>query len=76
MDHEKSGPPREASQLRKFGLFGIILGDLVGFTGAGIALGYFAWSKWGAPWWVLLLTSLSGLSFSFYRLYQISKREL
>jgi hypothetical protein len=62
--------------LKKLGLFTVIIGDLMGYTGAGIGIGYFAWTKWGAPWWVLPLTSIAGLSLAFYRVYQIAQREL
>ena len=66
----------EEPPLKKLGLFAVIISDLVGYTGAGIAFGYFAWTKWGAPWWVLLLSSLLGLGTAFYKLYQLSQREL
>jgi len=62
--------------LKKLGLFAIVMGELVGCTGAGIALGYFAWAKLGAPWWVLLLSTTAGLSLAFYQLYKISEKEL
>jgi F0F1-type ATP synthase assembly protein I len=62
--------------LKKLGLFTIIVSDLMGYTGAGIGIGYLAWTKWGAPWWVLLMTSLAGLGLAFYRLYKISEKEL
>ena len=63
-------------QFRKFGLLGTIVSDLLGYTGAGIGIGYLAWSRWGAPWWVLLLSSLIGMTYAFYRLYLISNKEL
>jgi F0F1-type ATP synthase assembly protein I len=61
--------------VRNLGLFAVILSDLVGYTGAGIAVGYFVWSKWGAPWWILLLTSLTGLSMAFYKMYKLSMKD-
>lgn len=73
---ENSQTSSEERGLKKLGLLTIIVGDLMGFTGAGIGIGYLAWTKWGAPWWVLLVTSLAGLSIAFYRLYQISQKEL
>jgi hypothetical protein len=63
-------------EIRQVGLLSVILWDLLGITGIGIGLGYLAWAKWGAPWWVLLLSSLGGMTLGFYRIYQISKREL
>jgi hypothetical protein len=75
---QPDSPQKNAEQngLKKFGLFAVIVGDLMGYTGAGIGLGYLAWNKLGAPWWVLLITTLAGLSLAFYRVYQISQREL
>ncbi len=68
--------PENNQNLKKLGLFSVILGELIGFTGAGIGFGYFAWTKWGAPWWVLLISSLAGLAIAFYRIFQISQKEL
>lgn len=58
--------------VRNLGLFSVIVVDLIGYTGAGIALGYLVWKKWNAPWWVLLLTSLAGLGLAMYRVYQLT----
>ena len=74
MKNEQDQKPE--AMLRKFGLFAVIIGDLVGFTGAGVALGFWAWSKWGAPWWVMLLSSLFGMSCAFYKIYRMSQKEL
>lgn len=63
-------------RLRKLGLFAVIVGDLLGYTGAGVGLGYFAWSRWGAPWWVLLLTTSLGLILAFYQLYRVVRKDL
>ena len=71
----KKGNTGADPRLRSLGLFAVIVSDLVGCTGAGILIGYWAWSKWGAPWWVLLLTSMAGLVLAFYRLYLASKRD-
>ena len=69
-------PSDDTQGLKNLGLFAVIIGELVGCTGAGIALGYFAWTKLGAPWWVLLLSTTAGLSLAFYQLYKISEKEL
>ena len=66
----------EPNQLKKLGLFAVIVSDLIGYTGAGVGLGYLAWSKWNAPFWVMIVTSMAGLSLAFYRIYQISQKEL
>lgn len=74
---ENSSENSKGSQgLKKLGLFAVIIGDLVGCTGAGVALGYFAWTKLQAPWWVLLLSTSAGLILAFYQLYKISQKEL
>jgi hypothetical protein len=61
--------------LRTIGLFGIIVSELLGITGVGMALGYLAWSKWGFPMWTIGVTTTAGLAFAFYRVYLISKKE-
>lgn len=74
---QKSAEIEEARrQIKRWGLFSVVLGDLVGFTGAGFGLGYLAWTYWSAPSWVLLVTSIVGLILAFFRLYQHSQRDL
>lgn len=65
----------DSNWMKSLGYFSIILGDIVGYTGAGIGIGYLAWKKWNAPWWVLLLTSMAGLTLAFYRIYVITVRD-
>ncbi|NBU20568.1 hypothetical protein EBS43_03995 [bacterium] len=67
----KPGP-----KLKKLGLLTVIVGDLLGYTGAGVGLGYLAWQKLKLPWWVLLVSTLAGLFLAFFRIYEISKKEL
>ena len=72
----KKDDDSQAEWMRSLGYFSIIVADIAGYSGAGIAIGYFAWKKWNAPWWVLLLTSTAGLTFSFYRLYKMTQRDM
>ncbi len=58
----------EREWVRSLGLFWVIIADLIGCTGAGLGIGYLAFRKWGAPWWVLLITTLAGLGLAMYRL--------
>jgi hypothetical protein len=58
-----------ATWVKSMALYSAVVADLLGYTGAGIALGYLAWAKLGLPWWVLLLSSLAGFSLAMYRLY-------
>lgn len=66
----------DSNWMRSLGYFSIILGDIAGYTGAGVGLGYLAWKKWNAPWWVLLLSSMAGLALAFYRLYRLTVRDV
>jgi hypothetical protein len=66
--------PKDA-WVKGLGLFSVIVGDLLGFTGAGVGIGYWAWKKWGAPWWVLLLTTTAGLGLAMWQMYRVSQRE-
>jgi F0F1-type ATP synthase assembly protein I len=61
--------------VKSLGIFAVILGDLIGCTGAGVGIGYWAWKKWSAPWWVLLLTTMAGLTLAMWRLYRITQNE-
>ena len=67
----KPGP-----NLKKLGLLTLIVGDLLGYTGSAVGLGYLAWQKLKLPWWILLVTTLLGLFLAFLKIYQISKKEL
>ena len=66
----------QPSWVRKFGLLGVIVADLLGYTGAGLLIGYFLWAKLDLPWWVLLVTTTVGLVLAMYHLYFISQKEL
>lgn len=73
---ESKQQDNQARNLRKLGLFAIVIGDLLAYTGAGVAVGYLAWVKWNAPWWILLITTPAGLCLAFYQLYRVSQKEL
>lgn len=75
MGKDKSPDHDRAVWIRNLGLFSLIVSDLLISTLVGVGLGYWAWKKLGAPWWILLLASLAGLSVAFYRLYLFSKRD-
>lgn len=62
--------------LRSLGLFSIIVSELLGFTGAGIGLGYLAWKKLGAPVWTVMILGMVGLGISMFRLNRMSQREM
>ncbi|MDR3607487.1 MAG: AtpZ/AtpI family protein [Oligoflexia bacterium] len=59
---------------KSLGLFSVIISELVGFTGAGVAAGYWARTALHAPWWTMLVSSLMGLGLAMYRIYVISSR--
>ena len=59
--------------LRDFALFGLIVGDLLGYTGAGIGLGWWLWKKLGVPWWIFLVTTGAGLYLAMTRIYKRSR---
>ena len=61
--------------VRDFALFGLIVGDLLGYTGAGIAIGWWLWKKQGAPFGVLVVLALIGLSAAMFRIYKRSAKE-
>ena len=75
----KTKPEKKDNWLNALGLSGVIIGDIVGFTGVGIGLGYLFWKKLNAPWWVFLLSTIIGLILAFVQIYkrsiQIQKKE-
>lgn len=74
--HDQDPSSDNRKTWRQLGLFSMIVTDLVTYSGAGIGLGYLAWRKLGAPWWVLLLMSVAGLGVAFYKIYLVSQKEL
>jgi F0F1-type ATP synthase assembly protein I len=62
--------------LKKLGLLTLIVSELLGYSLAGVGLGYLAWSKFKMPWWILLLSSMMGLGLAFYRINELSKKDL
>ena len=61
-----------ANQYKVLGLFSIIVGDILGFTGVGFGLGYLAWKWWAAPRWLMLVGALGGLVLAMWQVYQLS----
>ena len=75
---DRSTKPQEDDRspiLRDLALFGLIVSELLGYTGAGIAIGWWFWKKQGAPWWVLLGLAGAGLVLAMFRIYQRSPKE-
>ena len=72
-DHAEEQNEQKAAWVKNLGLFSAIVGDMIGCTGAGVGLGYFAMKKWNAPWWVLFITTTAGLVLAMVRLYRISQ---
>ena len=68
-DHKKD--PRDAQNLKKLGLFAVILGDLVGCTGAGVALGYFALPD---TWWFFYLVLWQGCAWLFIEFIRFHRK--
>ncbi|MBC7693013.1 MAG: hypothetical protein H7222_14720 [Methylotenera sp.] len=62
--------------MKTLGLFGVIVADFVGYSGAGVAVGYFLWKKLDFPWWILLVTSIGGLYLASYQLYRLSEKDM
>jgi hypothetical protein len=59
--------------LKDLGLLGVITSEILGFTGAGVALGYLAATRLGWPRWVLPIFAMIGLTLAFYRIYRATK---
>lgn len=66
-------PEEPYNPWRDFALFGVIVTDLVGFSSAGVVLGYLAWKHWGTPSWTLAVTGMLGLGAAVYRILLLVK---
>jgi F0F1-type ATP synthase assembly protein I len=62
-----------AHLLRSLALLSAVLVDTVGFTLAGLGLGYLAWRYWDWPWWFMVLSGILAFVMGIYRLYQFSE---
>ena len=75
-DKPQQTPPDDRNPiLRDFALFGLIVSDLLGYTGAGLAIGWWLWKKQGAPWVVLPILAIAGLGLAMFRIYKRSPKE-
>lgn len=70
-ERESDFPNSRQQILRDFAIFGLAATEILVFTGAGIGLGYLAWTRWGFPWWIILVTSLSGLTLAMIQLWRL-----
>lgn len=59
--------------VKDLSLFGVIVTDVLGYSGAGLALGYFAWKKLGFPGWTAGITAMIGLGLAFWKIYRLSQ---
>lgn len=62
------------SIVKQFAMFGITLGQFVGASAVGVALGWVLWKKAGFPWWTLLVGALLGLAAASYQVIRIQRR--
>lgn len=74
MKNRNQPHPSSREWVKTLGLFGVIVSELVAFTGAGLFLGYWAWDQHGFPWWILVVSSLCGLVFAFIRIKKVVER--
>jgi F0F1-type ATP synthase assembly protein I len=71
-------PSGNATILRQFGMFGLVLSSFAVSSGVGVGLGWYLWKKQGFPWWTILLTAFLGLFAASYQVfrYQITMDRL
>lgn len=69
---ENGGQPE---WVRQFGLFGIIVGDLVGLTVGGAALGYWASLRWKVSNGLAALGGLMGFLVAGWHIIQLIQKE-
>ena len=69
-----SGPEGDREWVRTLGLFTIIIGELIGYTGSGILVGYGFVRFAGAPRWTIAVTGALALVLAFHQIYRMAKR--
>jgi F0F1-type ATP synthase assembly protein I len=52
-----------------------ITSEILVSTGIGVGVGLLLWKKAGFPSWTMIVSSMLGLTFSFYRLILFSKKD-
>ncbi len=55
-------------------IYGVVLSAFLTYSGAGIGLGYVLWEKAGFPWWILLITTMGGLSLACWHVIRYQRR--
>jgi F0F1-type ATP synthase assembly protein I len=75
MNSKKSPSQPPSAMARQLGLLSVISGILIGYTGAGVGLGYLAFAKLGFPYLTLVITGLIGFGLAMVRIYQVAKLE-
>jgi hypothetical protein len=68
-------PDQKPEWARSLGLFTVIVSELLGLTGAGVAAGYLGWKKLGLPGWFAPLMALAGFGLAIMQVYRVSKKE-
>jgi len=62
--------------VRQFGLFGVVVADLVFYPSAGFGLGYWAHLKWNWPLLLAVFLGLIGFGLAMVRIYQLFKKDM
>lgn len=73
---ENEGPNESDNQLRKFGLFGLVVVNLVVYTAVGIGLGYLVYSKLHFPAWLMMITGMGGLVLAMMQIYRLFQKDM
>ena len=67
-------PSGDREWVRSLAMFSVIIGELIGYTGGGILLGYGLARYAGAPRWIMAVTGVAALVLAFRQIYRMSKR--
>jgi F0F1-type ATP synthase assembly protein I len=55
-------------------MFGVVLGQFLGSSAAGVGLGWVLWKKAGFPWWAILITAGLGLYAASYQVIRYQRK--
>lgn len=67
---------QEEPKWKLWGLVSVIVGELVGYSLGGLAIGYLGWKYAHLPSWIVVVTATLGLVLATRQIYKIYKRFL
>ncbi len=74
MENSGSGPPKDSEWIRDLAIFGMVVAEVIAWTGAGLGLGYLMRIKLGAGEIPLVLTTVTGFAIAVVRISRFGRK--